>query len=202
MSAQRPWHVQQSPAGDLAGYAQVPSRFTTEVVLDVDGEAPAFVLGERRLVAPFTKDYDALEPPSQWPRLFDLSAWTVLHVSDGPRRLGEALLAWNTPGVDLLEGRQDLLVLWDIRVDPAASGRGVGTALFRAAEAWGRSRGCTELLVETQNVNAAACRFYRAMGCVLVRAVRGAYAGLPDEVQLIWSRPLGPAGPGARRPRQ
>lgn len=38
---------------------------------------------------------------------------------------------------------------------------------------------------------AAACRFYRAMGCVLQCAERGAYPGLPDDVRLIWSKPIG-----------
>ncbi|KQP12761.1 N-acetyltransferase [Pseudorhodoferax sp. Leaf267] len=185
-----PWRVECVPAGHLGGYASIPSRFTTDVVMDVGPDGPPFMLHERHLGASFSKDYDVLEPPRQWHALFDLSAWAVLSVSGATGRLGEALLAWNTPGVDMLEGRRDLLVLWDIRVGAGARGRGVGTALFRAAEAWGRARACTGLKVETQNVNVAACRFYRAMGCVLAQAVRGAYPGLPDEVQLIWRKPI------------
>jgi len=55
-------------------------------------------------------------------------------------------------------------VLWDIRVSAAERGTGIGSALFRAAEDWARARGCGWLKIETQNVNAAACRFYQKMG--------------------------------------
>ena len=67
----------------------------------------------------------------------------------------------------MLDRRADLLVLWDIRVNPDCRGQGVGSALFQQAEAWGRAHGCRQLKVETQNINVNACRFYRAMGCEL-----------------------------------
>jgi ribosomal protein S18 acetylase RimI-like enzyme len=91
----------------------------------------------------------------------------------------------------MLEGRRDLAVVWDLRVAPTHRGAGVGRALWRACEQWGRERGCTALTVETQNVNVAACRFYRAMGCELQRLDRFAYLPeLPEEVQLLWRRAL------------
>jgi ribosomal protein S18 acetylase RimI-like enzyme len=90
----------------------------------------------------------------------------------------------------MLEGRDDLAVLWDLRVAPEARGRGVGSALFREVEAWARTRGCRELKVETQNVNVAACRFYAHMGCSLGALNSHAYPEVPDEVQLLWYRSL------------
>jgi GNAT superfamily N-acetyltransferase len=90
----------------------------------------------------------------------------------------------------MLEGRDDLAVLWDIRVSPEARGRGVGAALFRAAERWAKARGCLHLRVETQNINVAACRFYARQGCVLRAVNRHAYAELPDEIQLLWDKIL------------
>jgi hypothetical protein len=45
-------------------------------------------------------------------------------------------------------------------------------------------------MVETQNSNAAACRFYARQGCVLLAANRGAYVELPDEIQLLWYKEL------------
>jgi ribosomal protein S18 acetylase RimI-like enzyme len=103
-------------------------------------------------------------------------------------------VAFDTTGVDMLEGRSDLSVLWDIRVAPDARGRGVGAALFRAAEAWAAARGCRWLKVETQNVNVPACRFYARQGCVLGGIHRFAYPELPDEIQLLWYRDLRSAG--------
>ena len=52
----------------------------------------------------------------------------------------------------MLGGRDDLAVLWDIRVSPPERGTGVGSALFRAAEDWAGTRGCTWLKIETQNI--------------------------------------------------
>ena len=69
---------------------------------------------------------------------------------------------------------------------PAARGRGVGSALFRAAAAWARGRGCWQLGVETQNVNVAACRLYARQGCMLASVDRFAYPGLPGEIRLLW----------------
>ena len=47
-----------------------------------------------------------------------------------------------------------------------------------------------EVRVETQDVNVPACRFYHAHGFRLERVVLGAYPNLPNEVQLLWRKPL------------
>lgn len=104
--------------------------------------------------------------------------------------MGGAVVAYNTAGVSMLDGRSDLAVLWDIRVRPEARSSGTGSLLFRAVEAWARDRGCRTLKVETQNTNVPACRFYRRMGCALGAFDRFAYADLPDEVQLMWIKEL------------
>lgn len=183
------------PAAALADYAGVPIAFQVRSVLDVssaDDGSGGFVLTERRLDTPYLKDYDALpgEHPSGWPDRFDVSRWGVFAARVRGRRVGGAAVAFRTPGLDLLEGRDDVAVLWDIRVAPQFRGRGVGAALFRAAEAWARSRGCLDLVVETQNVNVAACRFYARMGCVLAAANHSAYLTLPSEIRLLWSKDL------------
>ncbi|HEX8671175.1 MAG TPA: GNAT family N-acetyltransferase, partial [Longimicrobium sp.] len=128
--------------------------------------------------------------PARWAKRFDVWNWGVLAARIGGRRVGGAVIAFNTPGVDMLEGRRDLAVLWDIRVAPDVRAQGVGTALFRAAETWARARRCAELKVETQNIDVPACRFYAKQGCVLAEANRGVYPSLPHEVQLIWRKPL------------
>jgi hypothetical protein len=60
----------------------------------------------------------------------------------------------------MLAGRKDLALLWDIR--------------------------CRRLMVETQNINVGACRFYERKGCMLRTVRRGAYPQLPQEIQLRW----------------
>jgi ribosomal protein S18 acetylase RimI-like enzyme len=90
----------------------------------------------------------------------------------------------------MLAGRDDVAVLWDIRVSPRERGSGIGSALFRAAGDWASARGCRRFKIETQNVNVPACRFYQKMGCTLGAIDRFTYAGQPDEVQLLWWKTL------------
>ena len=151
----------------------------------------SFVLSECRLDSSYIKDYDATgERPQDWATRFDTSQWGLFLARAEDRSLGGATVAFGTPGLDMLEGASDLAVLWDIRVTPGHRGRGVGRAMFEAAEAWSLARGCRELKVETQNVNVPACRFYAALGCEL-RVVRvDAYPQCPGETQFLWYKSL------------
>ncbi|MBI5516414.1 MAG: GNAT family N-acetyltransferase [Deltaproteobacteria bacterium] len=189
---------EESPA-TLADYAGVPIAFEVGERLAV--VAPDAGLGGLQLLAErvtpsYIKDYDADSEnhPTAWPKRFDLSRWGILAAWSGDARVGGAVVAWGTQGLDLLDGRPDLSVLWDLRVAPAWRGRGVGAALFRAAEAWSVARGARWLKVETQNINVRACRFYARQGCVLGALHRFAYPALPDEVQLLWYKRLALVG--------
>ena len=188
--------VRALPPATLADYGAVPIAFAVHEVLDVvpdDGGLGGLRLVPRRLAEPYVKDYDAIagEDPVRWVRRFDVARWGVLAALVEGERVGGAVIAFDTPGVDMLEGRRDLAVLWDLRVAPAVRGRGVGQALFAAAARWAADRGCSWLKVETQNVNVPACRFYARQGCTLGAIHRLAYPTLPDEAQLLWYRALG-----------
>lgn len=180
-----PLRLREESALALDGHASIPSVFTAHTVCTVYAAPAGWTLRERP-VAAFSKDYDAFEDPRSWTRDFDTRAWVLLAAYDGPVRAGGALVAVATPGVDMLEGRDDLAVLWDLRVAPAWRGRGLAMALVGATQAWARRAGCSELKIETQNNNPAACRLYARAGLRLAVARPGAYPELPDEVQLIW----------------
>ena len=96
------------------------------------------------------------------------------------------MVAWNTPGLDMLEGRTDLACLWDVRVHPDRRREGVGSLLFQHCAEWARSKGCWRLKIETQNINVPACKFYADRGCELRAIHPGAYPELPDETQMLW----------------
>ncbi len=128
--------ISEGPMTALEEYAGIPIAFEVGRVLDVaEPVTDEFVLTERRLDVPYLKDYDAIngEDPARWARRFDVSNWGLLAARVEGRRVGGAAVAFNSPGLDMLEGRGDLAVLWDIRVSPEARGQGVGSALFRAA---------------------------------------------------------------------
>jgi GNAT superfamily N-acetyltransferase len=130
--------------------------------------------------------------PERWLRQFDVSNWGFLVVFDGDKPLAGATIAYNTDNVHMLEGRSDLAVLWDIRVHPDYAGQGIGSMLFNHAVEWARRKGCTQLKIETQNVNVPACRFYTKQGCHLGQIHRYAYRApwahprVRNEVMLIW----------------
>jgi ribosomal protein S18 acetylase RimI-like enzyme len=188
------------PARDLAWYATIPIAYDITEVLDacvIDGGLGGIALTPRAPARPRVKDYDAIpgNAPIDWPDHFDLENWIFLAARVGEEIVGAAAIALETPGVDMLEGRDDLAVLWDLRVLLARRGQGIGAALFRAAERHAIERGMRTLKVETQNINAPACRFYARMGCVLGAIHRHAYPDLPDETQLLWYRALEPGSP-------
>jgi GNAT superfamily N-acetyltransferase len=181
----------------LGNYADISIAFEVSRVLDVkaqDSGLGGLVLSERSPDVPYVKDYDAIkgEGPAQWARRFDVSSWGLFAARLEGRRVGGAAVAFNSSGLLMLEGRTDMAVLWDIRVSPEARGQGVGSALFRAVEAWARARGCRQLKVETQNINVPACRFYARQGCELGAIHRFAYPELPGEIQLLWYKDLSP----------
>ena len=186
--------VREQGVSVIPQYATIPIAFEVTSVLDIlQDKEGQFALKERRLDHPYVKNYDAIdgEGPRHWPRRFDISNWGIFTAHLNGQHVGGAVVAFKTPGLMMLDQRDDIAVLWDIRVSPKARGRKVGSTLFRAAADWAKDRGCRYLKVETQNINAAACRFYAAQGCELRSANRHAYPELPDEVQLIWHKTLG-----------
>ena len=151
----------------LAEYTLLPIAFPVNQVLDVTARAEGgFALSARMLEVPYVKDYDAVdgEGPLHWSRRFDVSNWTLFTARVAGSRVGGATVAFDTPGLTMLEGRRDLSVLWDIRVAPNARGKGIGSALFEKVEGWARAHSCRQLKVETQNINVPACGFLRDTG--------------------------------------
>ena len=188
-------NVRETGPDSLDTYGSIPIRFTVDSVFRVhivSRGLGGLVLTEEE-VQPYIKDCDAIDEegqrPQQWPERFDVTNWGFFLAEDDGRPVGGATVAFDTPGVNMLEGRQDLAVLWDLRVHPEHRRCGVGTKLFQHAADWARQRGCQQLKIETQNVNVAACRFYAKQGCVLGAIDRHAYAGCPavaHEAMLLW----------------
>ena len=184
--------ILEIPVSELARYAAIPMSFEVRSIFDVrlpeNGLAGIHLV--ETAVRPYVKDYDEVDSPLSWPQEFEMSRWGLfLAVDNGEQAVGGAAVAWNTNGVNMLEGRVDLSVLWDIRVHPDWRGKGIGRQLLNHAANWSRQRGCARMKIETQNVNVGACRFYAAQGCELGDVRRFAYIDSPSvahEVQLNW----------------
>ena len=186
--------IQEIGIDSLPEYAQVPIAFEVSSILRVDridGGLGGIGLREETVVPAYVKDYDGYEDdgPQTWTTRFDLRNWGIFLARDGPRPVGGAAVAFDTPAIRMLAGRTDLAALWDIRVHPDRRRLGIGTKLLRRAAVWARGRGCRQLRIETQNVNVPACRFYAKQGCELGQIDLQGYAGHPlvgHEVMLIW----------------
>lgn len=194
--------VREETVAALPDYARVPIAFrvTSRFRIDLIQRGLGGLTLVEEAVTPFVKDYDAVKRydaakrevprPVGWAVRWNIANWGILGAFDGEQQVGGAVIAWNTDGVNMLYGRTDLAVLWDLRVRPERRGTGVGTRLFAHSLAWARERQCREILVETQNINVPACRFYAHQGCTLAAINRYAYPDLPDETQLLWYQKL------------
>ena len=184
--------IVEEDAASLEAYASVPIRF--DVLSVVEARRPEasgeFLLEERRVSAPFEKDYDAVpgNSPLEWPTRFDLSSWGFLVARSNGVRVGGAAILMAPRNAEVPDAQGDLAVLWDIRVAPEARGQGVGSALLDAAERWASRHGARRLQVETQNINVAACRLYARHGFALEAVNHFAYANVPGETQFLWSK--------------
>ena len=187
--------IRNDPLSALPEYSSVPIAFSATSVLQVSWVESG--LGGIRIVEvpldrPFAKDFDHDEPVTRWLRFGDISHWGIFAVFDDGRRVGGAVVAYDAPGVNMLEGRRELAVLWDIRVHPDVRRTGVGTSLLESAVGFARESGCSVLKIESQNTNPAACRFYAKNGFHLGGLRRGVYSDYPDEIQMLWYLNLSP----------
>lgn len=178
--------IVQEDSSDLREYASIPIAFRVSEMIDTES------VEVRPVESPYIKNYDEYpgQNPVAWPSRFDTSSWGVFAAFDGNKRMGGAAVVAHDTTIEMLEGRNDLAVLWDLRVAPSFQRSGVATSLLAAAEAWARDCGAREIKVETQNVNVPACRFYARSGFKLGAINPGAYGELPDEVQLLWYKKL------------
>jgi aminoglycoside 6'-N-acetyltransferase I len=86
----------------------------------------------------------------------------LLAIDDDGHAMGFAEMSIRPYAEGCYPGRVAFLEGWF--VEPAARGRGVGAALVRGVEDWGRVQGCTELGSDTTIDNAGSAAAHRALG--------------------------------------
>ena len=187
-------HIEETGPNGLARYATIPMAFEVKTVLRVkpiQNGLGGLALQKETVGTPYRKDYDTHEDgdPQLLPERFGVENWGFFLAIDNDEPIGGAIVTHNTSGINLLEDRSDLAILWDIRVHPKSKRKNIGSQLFTHCTNWARDRNCSQLKIETQNINVPACHFYAKQGCQLVQIDQHAYQNAPDvahEIMLVW----------------
>jgi ribosomal protein S18 acetylase RimI-like enzyme len=151
--------------------------YTTHRVYAVEAMSLGFALVETVASPPVTKRY-----PVRWS---ELTECTVAFVAERDELLlgamGMTYHEWNRRAV-----------ISHLYVDRAARSCGIGTQLLDIAKREAEMRRARCLWVETQNVNAAAIRFYQRNAFTLCGMDRALYdpREAPDETAVFFSSPL------------
>lgn len=157
-------------------------------VTRIDNGLGGFVF-EEVPVTPYVKDLSKYEIASEYEKMFDISNWRFYMAFDGDIPVGAMTVAGTTEGMDMLGGRTDACVLWDIRVADEYKHKGIGQRMLDLGIAAAKDDGYRVMIIECQNNNVTACRFYRKQGALLSKIDMNAYDSEPevaDEVQFVW----------------
>lgn len=137
----------------------------------------------------YLKNLGVYEEATKYTKEFDITNWTFFMAFYDELPIGAGTVVSRTKNVNMLDGRDDMSVLWDIRVDDRYKRQGVGTKLFTMAVKWSKANGFKQMKIECQNNNVQACKFYHKQGAVLGKIDEYAYyndINIEDGVQLIW----------------
>ena len=169
--------VQQLDTDNQADLYRCDNSFTVEGELCLVAEDGRIGYTERP-VPPYVKRYD--------PEVFDVEAY--LNRPDHAAWL--AYVGGQIAGRILVhENWNRFAIIWDIAVNPPFRRQGVGRRLMEQAIGWARQRELPGVMLESQNINLAACRLYESCGFVLGGfdgyLYRGAMPGT-REIALFW----------------
>ena len=137
----------------------------------------------------YRKDLGVYAEAIKYADEFDITNWSFFMAFHNETPIGAVTIASSTEGVHMLDGRDDMSVLWDIRIDDRYKQQGIGSKLFYLAVEWSKSKGFSQMKIECQNNNVPACKFYKKQGATLGKVDEYAYykdAAVKNEVQLIW----------------
>jgi len=181
--------IRKQSIQDLHRYGNITISFTADERFKIkwlNNGLDGIQFNEESIIPPLKIDFDLDENPSQWAEKWDIEHWGIFTAYVNNIHVGGAIVAYDTPGVYMLESRPDLACLWDIRVTQEWRRYGVGTALFQHVVSWLQHTPCNRLKIETQNNNVKACRFYAKQKCQLGGIIPSPTKIDPEEFTLFW----------------
>ena len=140
-------------------------------------------------VEPYIKDLSIYERAIEYENEFDITNWRFYMAFDDDIPVGAMTVAGKTEGLNMLYGRKDACVLWYIRVADTYKRIGIGQKLLDMGVLNAKKDGYQQMIIECQNNNVQACKFYQKQGAVLSKIDMYAYYLEPEirnEIQFIW----------------
>jgi ribosomal protein S18 acetylase RimI-like enzyme len=170
-------------------YDSIPMKVLVKTIFEVErinAGLGGFVFTEKP-VAEYIKNLGSYTIMTELEKRFDLSNWAFFMAFSDSKPVGAASVVSNCSAIRLLDGRDDLSVLWDIRIDDDYKSQGIGSKLLNLALEWSKKKKLRQMKIECQNNNVPACRFYHKHGAYVGAINEYAYyKEKEDEVQLIW----------------
>jgi ribosomal protein S18 acetylase RimI-like enzyme len=176
-------------AADIPRLPEIRPSYTSNTIIVVEHTGSGFdiqwKLAERDLPEPFSKGnlYDFNEDAQQ----------SIRERFERPDDSYQRVLEHNGRLIGLLEIEQhywnDTVFLWTLMIDQDYRGQGLGRRLWHRAVEYARECGVRAIMIETQNTNPAACKFYMRMGCELVGLNESYYTNnsYKSEIALFWA---------------
>lgn len=137
-------------------------------------------------VDPHIIDLASEEDIDDWKNIIDFDQSKIYVATYNNTWVGGCVIITNSPKVHMFNQRMDHSVLWDIRVKDDFKHMHIGSKLFKKAIHFSKDKGCTKMIIETQNNNVNAILFYEKMGAYLHQVNKNHYEDTPDEDQLIF----------------
>jgi ribosomal protein S18 acetylase RimI-like enzyme len=204
-------HIRPMAAEDVAHLSEIDANFESPLYLDlvkeVDGLNVTWRLIERPLDPPFVcTDYNFDEK-----ELRDIGRrlkagdglWLVAEtngkappapIGASPPQAGGTKEGRLVGMVDVQrQAWREAAWMWNIAIDRAYRGQGLGRELMGRVMEWGRRQGLRAIILETQTNNWPACRFYQHLGFQLTGVDDHYYTNQDvanKEVAIFWTYEL------------
>ncbi|MFP4078286.1 MAG: GNAT family N-acetyltransferase [Candidatus Izemoplasmataceae bacterium] len=174
-------------------YASIPMRIEGESVYRLIKPGPLTFSLKKETTEEFGYDVND-EEPGAWKKFISMRNFRMVGIRYDDQVVAAMSLVHDNTTVRMLEGRKDVLLIWDLRVHPDHKRKGYGKALIEYARKEAKSLGVNHLRLETQNTNPNAIEFYLAVGFELAHIREHAYskdsvqdAGIENEVMLVFN---------------